>query len=148
LRRVAIIAALIVVLDQLTKWLVAEYISPSQPIPIIDGFLQLVHWRNSGAAWGILRDYNILLTIISALTVLALYLSRRSFGFERPVAGWALGLIAGGIIGNVIDRVRLHCVVDFLDCYVGSYHWPAFNVADSAICVGVILYIIVSWRRK
>lgn len=148
MRRVGIIAVLIVVLDQLTKWLVVQYISPLQPIPIIDGFFQLVHWRNSGAAWGIFRDYNIILAIISVLTVLALYLFRHSFGFQRPVAGWALGLIAGGIIGNVMDRVRLHCVVDFLDFYVGVHHWPAFNVADSAICVGVILYIVVSWRNE
>jgi len=148
LRRVGIIAVLIVVLDQLTKWLVVQYIHPSLPIPIIDGFLQLVHWRNTGAAWGILRDYNIVLAIVSVLTVLALYLFRHSFGIQRPVAGWALGLIAGGIVGNVIDRLRLHCVVDFLDFHVGAHHWPAFNVADSAICVGVILYIIVSWRNE
>ncbi len=148
MRRVGIIAVLIVVLDQLTKWLVVQYIHPSLPIPIIDGFLQLVHWRNTGAAWGILRDYNIVLAIVSVLTVLALYLFRHSFGIQRPVAGWALGLIAGGIVGNVIDRLRLHCVVDFLDFHVGAHHWPAFNVADSAICVGVILYIIVSWRNE
>jgi len=148
LRRVGIIAVLIVVLDQLTKWLVVQYISPAQPIPIIDGFFQLVHWRNTGAAWGILRDYNIVLAIISVLTVLALYLFRHTFGIQRPAAGWALGLIAGGIVGNVIDRLRLHCVVDFLDFYAGAHHWPAFNVADSAICVGVVLYIIVSWRNE
>jgi len=148
LRRVGIIAVLIVVLDQLTKWLVVQYISPTQPIPIIDGFFQLVHWCNTGAAWGIFRDYNIVLAIISVLTVLALYLFRHSFGIHRPSSGWALGLIAGGIVGNVIDRLRLHCVVDFLDFYIGANHWPAFNVADSAICVGVILYIIVSWRNE
>lgn len=148
MRRVGIIAVLIVVLDQLTKWLVVQYISPAQPIPIIDGFFQLVHWRNTGAAWGILRDYNIVLAIISVLTVLALYLFRHTFGIQRPAAGWALGLIAGGIVGNVIDRLRLHCVVDFLDFYAGAHHWPAFNVADSAICVGVVLYIIVSWRNE
>jgi len=148
LKRVGVIAVLIAVFDQLTKWLVVQYISPAQPVPVIPDFFQLVHWRNTGAAWGILQDYNIVLAIISVLTVLGLYLFRHTFGIERPAAGRALGLIAGGIIGNVIDRIRLHSVVDFLDFYIGAYHWPAFNVADSAICVGVILYFIVSWRNQ
>jgi signal peptidase II len=149
LRRVGTIAVLILVLDQLTKWLVVRYIHPAQPVPILDGFFQLVHWRNTGAAWGILRDYNFVLAIISVLTVLALYLFRHTFGIQRPAAGWALGLIAGGILGNVIDRIRFRAVVDFLDFYNDRLgHWPAFNVADSAICVGVVLYIIVSWRNE
>jgi len=148
LSRVGLIAVIVVLLDQLTKWWVVEFISPWQPVPILDGFFQLVHWRNSGAAWGIFRDYNAVLAVISVLTVLALYWFRHSFGIERPAAGWALGLISGGIIGNVIDRVRLHCVVDFLDFHIGEHHWPAFNLADSAICAGVVLYFIVSRRKK
>ena len=85
---------------------------------------------------------------ISLVTILALYLFRHSFGLQRPIAGWALGLIGGGIVGNVLDRVFRGSVVDFFDFYVGVHHWPAFNVADSAICVGVVLYIIVSWRNE
>jgi signal peptidase II len=148
LRRVAIIAAVIAVLDQLTKWLVVRYISPSEVVSIIDGYFQFVNWHNTGAAWGVFRDYNIVLAIISVVTILGLYFFRHSFGIEKPVAGWALGFIAGGIIGNVVDRLRLGHVVDFLDVYVGPRHWPAFNIADSAICVGVVLYILVSWNKE
>lgn len=148
MRRVGLIAAIIAVLDQLTKWLVVRYIAPNQVVPVFDNFFQLVNWRNSGAAWGILSDYNIVLAIISVLTILALYLFRHTFGIQRPVAGWALGLIGGGIIGNVVDRIRLGHVVDFLDFYIGGKHWPAFNVADSAICVGIVLYIIASWENE
>lgn len=148
MQRVGIIAVLVLFLDQLTKWLVIRYVSPSQPLPIVDGFFQLVHWRNPGAAWGILRDYNLLLALISIATVLALYLFRHSFGIERSAAGWALGLISGGIFGNLMDRIRLGSVVDFLDFSIAGYHWPAFNIADSAICIGVILYIFVSGRNK
>ena len=148
MRRVALIAAVIAVVDQLTKWLVLRCVSEVRPIPVIDGFFQIVNWRNTGAAWGIFRDYNIVLAIISGLTVLALYIFRHTFGVHRTVPAVALGLIVGGIVGNVVDRVRLGSVVDFLDFYIGRNHWPAFNVADSAICIGVVLYIIVSWQRE
>ena len=146
MRRVGLIAAVIVALDQLTKCQVARCLGDT-PVPILDGDFQLVNWRNTGAAWGILHGYNIVLAIISIVTVLALYIFRRTFGIERPAPAWALGLINGGIIGNLIDRLCLGHVVDFLDFHIGSNHWPAFNIADSAICVGVVIYIIVSWRH-
>ncbi|MCX7886391.1 MAG: signal peptidase II, partial [Verrucomicrobiae bacterium] len=109
--RVGIVALIIVLLDQLSKALVVRFISPSEPVPVLEGFFQLVHWRNTGAAWGILRGYNLLLTAVSVATLLALYWFRRSFGMERPLAGWSLGLIVGGIVGNLIDRARLGAVV-------------------------------------
>lgn len=146
MKRVALIAAAIAVVDQLTKWLVLRFVSELQPVPVINGCFRIVNWRNTGAAWGIFHDYNLVLAAVSVLTVLALYIFRHTFGIHRPASAVALGLISGGIIGNVIDRVRLGSVVDFLDFYVGLHHWPAFNVADSAICVGVVLYIIVSWQ--
>jgi signal peptidase II len=67
---------------------------------------------------------------------------------QRPTSAISLGLIAGGIVGNVVDRIRLGHVVDFLLFYIRQYQWPAFNVADSAICCGVALYVIVSWRTE
>ena len=143
---VVLIAVTIAALDQFTKWLVVRSIRPEESRVVISGFFSLVNWRNTGAAWGILRDYNLVLTAVSLLTVLALYLFRHSFQLHRPGPRIALGLIAGGIIGNLIDRVRVGHVIDFLFFYIGQYHWPAFNVADSAICVGVGLYIILSWR--
>ncbi|HUJ70758.1 MAG TPA: signal peptidase II [Verrucomicrobiae bacterium] len=144
---VALIAVTIAALDQLSKWLVVRSISPEETRVVISGFFSLVSVRNTGAAWGIFRDYNLVLTAISVLTVLGLYLFRHSFQLNRPGPRLALGLIAGGIIGNLIDRIRVGSVIDFLSFYVGEYHWPAFNVADSAICVGVGLYIIMSWRN-
>jgi signal peptidase II len=146
LKWVALIGAAVVLLDQATKWLALRLVSPEQPVPVIPGFFQLVNWRNTGAAWGILRDYNWLLTLISALTLVALLVFRKSFGIHQRGPAITLGLILGGIAGNLIDRLRWGSVVDFLDFYVGRHHWPAFNVADSAICIGVGLYIIYSWR--
>ena len=143
---VVLIAATIAALDQFTKWLVVRSIRPEESRVVISGFFDLVNWRNTGAAWGILQNYNLVLTAVSVLTVLALYLFRHSFQLRRPGPRIALGLIAGGIIGNLIDRARVGHVIDFLFFYIGQYHWPAFNVADSAICVGVSLYIILSWR--
>ena len=144
---VALIAVIIAALDQLSKWLIVRSISPDEARVVISGFFSLVSVRNTGAAWGIFRDYNLVLTVISLVTVLALYLFRHSFRLSRPGSRVALGLIAGGITGNLIDRIRVGSVIDFLSFYIGQYHWPAFNVADSSICVGVALYIILSWRN-
>jgi signal peptidase II len=144
---VALIAVTVAALDQFSKWLVVRSISPVETRVVISGFFSLVNWQNTGAAWGILKDYNLVLTVISVLTVAALCLFRHSLQLHRPGPRVALGLIAGGIIGNLIDRIRIGSVIDFLFFYVGQYHWPAFNVADSAICVGVGLYILMSWRN-
>jgi signal peptidase II len=159
LRRVVLIAAAVALLDQLTKLLVAGCIDGQQSLVVIGGFFNLVNWSNTGAAWGIFQNYNLVLAVVSVVTIIALYVFRHSLQFHRTASAIALGLIAGGIIGNFIDRVRLGHVVDFLDFYtnaepvaswlqryMGSNHWPAFNVADSAICVGVALYMIGSWR--
>jgi signal peptidase II len=147
-RRAALIAAIVAVADQLTKLLVMALMAEGQARTIIPGLFNLVHWHNSGAAWGLFQNYNIVLTIVSALTVVAMYFFRHSLLLDHPVCQVALGLITGGIIGNLIDRVRLKCVVDFLDFYINGHHWPAFNVADSAICVGVGLYLLGSWLSE
>jgi len=143
---VALIAVTIVALDQLTKWLVVHAISPEETRVVISGFFSLVQVHNTGAAWGIFKDYNLVLTVISLLAVLGIFLFRHTFQLHRPGLRVAFGLVAGGIIGNLIDRIRVHHVIDFLSFFYGPYHWPAFNVADSAICIGVGLYIILSWR--
>jgi signal peptidase II len=143
---VALIAAAVAVLDQFTKWWVVHSIRPDESRVVIPGFFTLVNWPNTGAAWGIFQDSNLVLTVVSVLAILALFLFRRAFQLQRPSLRVVLGLISGGIIGNLIDRLHVHHVIDFLFFYVGQYHWPAFNVADSAICIGVGLYIILSWR--
>jgi signal peptidase II len=144
---VAFIAVAVAAADQLTKWLVVHSLGEDETRVVIGGFFSLVNWGNTGSAWSLLKDCNLLLVVVSLLALLAMYLFRHTFQLQRPGSRIALGLITGGIIGNLIDRVRLHHVTDFLYFYVGQYHWPAFNVADSAICIGVGLYIIFSWRN-
>src|SRR5579859_4428858 len=142
---VALIAVTIAALDQLTKWLIMRFISPEETRVVIGGLFSLVNWHNPGAAWGILQRSNLALTVISLVTILALYLFRHSLSLNRPGPRVALGLIAGGIIGNLIDRIRVGAVTDFLLFSIGPHSWPAFNVADSSIFIGVALYIIISW---
>jgi signal peptidase II len=145
-RRVVLLAAAVAAVDQLTKWLILQTVLPDRPVAVVSGFFRLVNWGNTGAAWGIFQDSNLVLAAASLLTILALDFFRHSLHLQRGGAQIAFGLILGGIVGNVVDRLRLGYVVDFLDFYFGSHHWPAFNVADSGICIGVALYIIVSWR--
>ena len=130
----------------MTKWLVVSFLELGTSHVLIPDFFNVVHWRNKGAAWGIFQDYNSILAVVSVVTLLVLFRYRRSFQLHRASSRVAIGLIAGGIVGNFIDRIRMGYVVDFLDFQIGRYHWPAFNVADSAICIGVVLYILVSWR--
>jgi signal peptidase II len=143
---VVLIAVAIAAADQLSKWLVVSFLELGASHTLIQNFFNLVHSRNRGGAWGIFQDYNGILAVVSVVTILVLFFFRHSFQLHRTSSRVALGLIAGGIVGNFIDRIRLGYVVDFLDFQIGRYHWPAFNVADSAICIGVVLYIIVSWR--
>jgi signal peptidase II len=123
-----------------------------ESIPVIQGFFNITYVRNPGAAFGFLADASPLFRSIFfvAVTVLAIILvvhyiwkSRA----EEPFLTFALALILAGAVGNLIDRVRLGEVIDFLDVYIGSYHWPAFNVADSAISVGAVILFIELTRR-
>ncbi len=145
MRRIAPIAILIALLDQLTKFLVTQRIDPDLPVVVAKDFFRLVNWGNSGAAWGFFQNSNLILAVISVVTLIVICIFRRSFQSHLLGSKIALGLIAGGIIGNVVDRFRYGHVVDFLDFSFRGHHWPAFNVADSAICVGVGLYLIVTW---
>jgi len=148
LRRIAPIAILIALLDQLTKFWVVQRIDPDLPVVVVKDLFRLVNWGNSGAAWGMFQNSNLILAAISAVTLVVICIFRRSFQMHLLGSKIALGLIAGGIIGNVVDRLRYGHVVDFLDFSFRGHHWPAFNVADSAICVGVGLYLIVTWRDE
>jgi len=148
LRRIVPIAILIALLDQLTKQLVVRLIDPGDPVPVVDGYFRLVNWGNTGAAWGLFQNSNLILATISVITLVVIALFRHSFQIHLLGNKIALGLLAGGIAGNVVDRFRYGHVVDFLDFAIHEHHWPAFNVADSAICVGVGLYLVVTWRDE
>ena len=148
MRRIGPIAILIALLDQLTKYWVIQRITENSSVPVVNGFFRLVNWENTGAAWGMFQNSNLILAGISVVTLVVICIFRRSFQIHLLGSKIALGLIAGGIAGNVVDRFRYGHVVDFLDFSIRGHHWPAFNVADSAICVGVGLYLIVTWRDE
>jgi signal peptidase II len=148
------ITSLVVLLDQLSKIWIVGSLRLHEGFPLIDGFFNIVHVRNPGAAFGFLAGapplfrsvFFISVTVVAILLILR-YL--RVSRIEEPSLVWALALILSGAVGNLIDRVRFGEVVDFLDVYVGTYHWPAFNVADSAITVGaVILMMVLLSHRK
>lgn len=141
------LAGTILVADQITKWWALHALHFGAPVPIIDGFFSLTLVMNPGLAFGMLGGvpeslrWMVGLLSIGAVVVLALLAARLLVGG----GAWtrvALGLIFGGAAGNLIDRVRFGAVVDYLDFYWRGYHWPAFNVADSAITVGVTVLAI------
>lgn len=134
-------AVVMIIFDQATKLWVYNVMEVWTGKEVIPGFFNLVHVLNRGAAWGFLDSENIdwqrpLFIIITfiALGFIGYMLKTTDEADKWMITG--LGLIAGGAIGNLIDRVRLGVVVDFLDFYAGSYHWPAFNVADCALTIG------------
>jgi signal peptidase II len=142
--RVLAIGAIIVVLDQTSKVAVLKYLAPGVHIEVVKGFATLTLVMNPGLAFGLLGSvppgwrWVVVLLSITALVVLARVALR-----VLPEGTWidhlAIAFIFGGAIGNLIDRTRFGAVVDFVDLHLYGYHWPAFNIADSAITVGVIL---------
>jgi signal peptidase II len=137
-------------LDQLTKHLILLTFSPGESVPIIPGLFNLTLTFNLGAAFGLwsglpggVRELVLALTNLLALGVVVYFM--RQPHYRTWIAQTALAGILGGAIGNIIDRFVHGSVVDFLDFYVGNSHWPAFNVADSAICVGVTILLVLSF---
>lgn len=146
---VLVLALLIGGVDQIIKQVVRDSFSLHQSIPVIPGFFDLTYVRNTGAAWGMFGGQNALLISLSLLMLAAMVFFRRSFLSDTLVHRLALGCMVGGIVGNLLDRMRMGYVTDFLDFYIGPHHWPAFNVADTAICTGVGLYVISSmWADR
>ena len=154
-RRIAAIALILFALDQLTKFCVLRCLGKGQEKVIIEGFFRFVHWDNTGAAWSLFRDNNELLAIIALVALLVLFLSRHHFDSRTLLGQVAFGLIFGGIAGNLLDRLlpSRHGVIDFIYFYVrqrngGEIGFPAFNVADSAICIGVGLVFWITWQSE
>ena len=142
----------VVILDILTKDYIITHFPLYSSRPVIPGFLNLVHIQNKGVAFGILggaapfwRDILLLLFPIVAMTGILIFAFRNPQ--QKPGIFISLGGILGGALGNLIDRLRFKAVIDFLDIYWGPYHWPAFNVADSAITLGV-LFLVFSYMIK
>lgn len=137
----------VLALDQVTKQVAAQSLEVGRNVEIIPGFFYLTQVRNTGAAWGVFREHGFWLAMLAGGALLFLTAYRRHFTGLGTVSRIALGFLLGGIAGNLADRIIRGHVIDFLGFYLGSYAWPAFNVADSAICVGVALYLWDSFRQ-
>jgi signal peptidase II len=137
-----IIAAIIIVIDQISKWLIVKNMELGENITVIENFLYITSHRNRGAAWGILQGQMWFFYIITAVVIIGMIYYIQKYTKENKVMGIALGLMLGGAIGNFIDRLFRKEVVDFINTYIFSYDFPIFNVADSALCVGVALLFI------
>lgn len=150
-----LIALAVVLADRLSKLWIEHRMSDWDSIPVIPGLFRIVHTENPGAAFGFLADGNVLLraavligvSVIVLLFVASALWSRRT-SFTAPLSRFGLALILGGAVGNLWDRIIRGTVTDFLEIYQGSWTFPAFNVADSAITVGAVLLLIDILSRK
>ena len=146
------LAFAIFVVDQLTKAWIAHrlpfgtYGEMGGAIPVVRGFFYLVHQGNTGAAWSMFTGRSVLLAVLAAGTLVAIYFWRHTLGLRARGTQICFGLLCGGIVGNLTDRLVHGHVIDFIDLHFGSYVYPTFNVADSGICVGVVLYLWQSLR--
>jgi signal peptidase II len=145
--KLLIFAGIIVLLDLFTKALILRYVSFNQTIPVMQGFFNITHIHNPGGAFGLLANLNpalrsIIFLFISSLAVGLIFYFYKKTPPNYPWLAAAFALIFGGAIGNLIDRLRFGVVIDFLDFYIGNLHWPAFNIADSAISVGIGIFVL------
>ncbi len=139
-RKAVILAGLIIVADQFTKWLImVEVMQPPRVIPVMPSLNIVMAW-NTGVSFSMLSESGpMLLAGLAILVSLGLFIWLMRL--PDPLPAYGIGLVIGGAIGNVIDRFRFGAVFDFIDFYVGNWHWPAFNLADSAITIGVLLLL-------
>ncbi len=157
-RRLYITALIILVADVLSKLWIIETLPfntyhPSESIPVIDGFFYIVHIGNEGAAWGILSGYSTFLALFALVALAVIYRFRHTLELKRPILQLAFGMMIGGIIGNLRDRLAYGHVVDFLDFHfpfaipfiLEGGRYPAFNVADAGIVIGVFTYFILTF---
>jgi signal peptidase II len=146
-----LVSAVILVVDQATKLYIDSRFLLHESVQVLENFFHITYVRNKGAAFGILSDsplripFFITVALVAALGILW-YLSRTRA--DQRLLHFALALVFSGAVGNLIDRIRLGEVIDFLDAHWYGHHWPAFNVADSAITVGVALMLLDIWREE
>ena len=137
------IVAVTIIVDQLTKFLVVKYMTLGQSISVIDNFLYITSHRNEGAAWGILQGKMIFFYVVTLVVIGLVILWIRKLDIKKEkllVIAWSW--ILGGALGNFIDRVMYQHVVDFINTYIFGYDFPIFNIADSALCIGVFLMAV------
>ncbi|MDQ0217155.1 lipoprotein signal peptidase [Peribacillus cavernae] len=143
-----LIALFVIALDQITKWLIVKNMEYGESIEIINNFLYITSHRNRGAAWGILEGQMWFFYVITIIVIVGLVYYLQKMGRQSVLLGVSLGLMLGGAIGNFIDRIVRKEVVDFIHTYIFSYNFPIFNVADSALCIGVGLLIIYMFLEE
>ncbi len=148
--RFLVVSAFVLALDQWTKLWIEASLEVHGRLPVVPGFFNLVHVQNTGIAFGLFPAGGefagtLLLTALgfAALIVVSLYF--RSTSEREPLLLLSLALVLGGAVGNLVDRILLRAVTDFLDVYIGTHHWPAFNVADSGVTVGIVLMLAHSF---
>lgn len=144
--KLALIAGLIVLLDQITKAVILQNLPMYDSITVIPGFFDITHIHNPGGAFGFFANQSLILRkilflFISSLAVIFVFYFYMRTPPTHPMLASGFALIFGGAVGNMIDRIRFGKVVDFLDVYIGVWHWPVFNVADSAISTGVAVFV-------
>ena len=152
-KRLLIIAGLVLIFDQMTKAIVLDTMPLYDSIAVIPGFFNLTHIHNPGGAFGFLAQQSSgvrlgIFIFLSSVAVCVIFYFYRRTPPSHPLLASGFALIMGGAIGNLIDRIRFEKVVDFLDVYIGKYHWPAFNVADSAISIGIGIFIYHIFLKK
>ncbi|GAB1806627.1 signal peptidase II [Priestia megaterium] len=139
-----LIALVVILIDQVTKWMIVKEMYYGQSITVIENFLYITSHRNRGAAWGILQGQMWFFYLITVVVVVGLIIYIQKLKKQDKWFGIALALMLGGAIGNFIDRVVRKEVVDFVNTYIFTYDFPIFNVADSALVVGVIIMFIMT----
>src|SRR5699024_2941021 len=137
-----IIALVLIIIDQITKWLIVVNMEIGESITIIEGFFYILSHRNSGAAWGILQGQMIFFYIITVIVIIFVIYYMQKYAKNNKTLAISLSFILGGAIGNFIDRIFRQEVVDFASFIIINYNFPIFNVADSALTIGVILVFI------
>jgi signal peptidase II len=151
--KLAVISSLVVGFDQITKFLISNKLPLHHSITVIPGFFSITHILNPGGAFGFMANQSssirsVFFLVISSLAVCLIFYFYKNTPKTHPWLASGFALVFGGAIGNLIDRFRFGSVVDFLDVYMGSYHWPAFNIADSAISIGIAIFLFHLLFRK
>lgn len=151
--KLIIVAGIVLFLDQVTKIIVLKYMPLYHSIPVVNSFFSLTHIHNPGGAFGFLAGQSpvvrkLVFVVISFLALCLIFYFYKITPRNYSMLATALALIFGGAAGNLVDRIRFGKVVDFLDFYVGNLHWPAFNIADSAISIGMCILLFHILLKK
>ncbi len=142
-----ILAAIILILDQASKFIISRVMSPGGSFPVIKNIFYLTHVQNKGAAFGLFPNQTLFFISVTLLTILLIIFFHQRLAKRGGSLSCALGLILGGALGNLIDRMRLKAVIDFLDFSLKGHHWPSFNIADSAITIGAVILLFSIFRK-